>query len=313
MADVKRIALLFPGQGTQYPGMGLDFYQQFSEARLVFEEADDLLHHALSKIIFSGSEATLRETQYSQMGIFVTSLSIWKVIQAIYGIKPWVCAGLSLGEYTALTVGGWLDLASTLLLVKRRGQFMQEACTHQLGTMAVVMGLEEEKVETMVREMPLSKEIWVANVNCPGQVVISGTHRGIAQATVAAQAHGAKRVVPLQVQGAFHSGLMQRAQEQLEPYLQEAPLQKGSARFVMNVPGDFVDEIGDVKNHLIAQVTGSVRWAQGIKCIETQQIDHWIECGPGRTLAGMNRRIGVKASTITVERVDDLAHLASHS
>lgn len=306
----QRIALLFPGQGAQYVGMGQDFVQNFSAARLAFEEADDLLKRSLSKIVLQGPENLLTETRNSQTGIYVTSIAILRVIQELYEIKPFVCAGLSLGEYTALTAAEWLPFRQGLPLVQHRGEFMNEACESTTGTMAVVMGLDAPVVEEIVREVNLPNDLWVANFNCPGQVVLSGTLKGIEAGTAAAKARHAKRILPLQVHGAFHSGLMQQAKEKLTPYIQETPIVKGSSQLIMNVSGDFVSEVGKVRQNLIEQVTHSVRWEQGIRAMEQQHVDLFIEFGPGKTLSGMNKRIGVKAPTISIEKVEDLAQLS---
>jgi [acyl-carrier-protein] S-malonyltransferase len=305
----QRIAFLFPGQGAQHPGMAQDFVHNFSAARLTFEEADELLKRPLSSIILNGPETELTETKNSQTGIYVTSMAILRVVQELYDLKPFVCAGLSLGEYTALTAAEWLPFRQALPLVQWRGQFMNEACESTKGTMAVIMGLDAPTVEELVREVNLPHDLWVANFNCPGQVVISGTLKGIEAGTEAAKARNAKRVLPLQVHGAFHSGLMQKAQEKLTPYLQQAPFVKGSAQLVMNVPGNFVDDVEKVRHNLIEQVTHSVRWEQGIQAMEQHDVDLYIEFGPGKTLSGMNKRIGVKAPTLTIEKIEDLEQL----
>ena len=226
MKKLKRIAFLFPGQGAQYPGMAQDFYENFSCARMTFEEADDLLGDSLSKIILNGPADVLTETHHSQVGIYVTSLAILRVLQELYEIKPHICAGLSLGEYSALTAAGYLSFSQALPLVKKRGLFMSQACEMTKGTMAVVMGLEADIVEKCVKDVNLPDDLWVANYNCPGQIVISGTQKGIAAGTEALKAHHAKRILPLQVHGAFHSGLMKSAQDKLAPFIYETAFQK---------------------------------------------------------------------------------------
>lgn len=306
----QRIAFLFPGQGAQYPGMAQDFVQNFSAARLTLEEADDLLQFSLSKIILKGPEKVLTETKNSQTGIYVTSMAILRVVQELYEVRPFVCAGLSLGEYTALTVTERLSFRQALPLVQSRGQFMNEACESKQGTMAVIMGLEVAVVQELVAELNLPHDLWIANFNCPGQIVISGTLKGIEAGTAAAKARQAKRVLPLQVHGAFHSGLMQSAQEKLKPYLQDAPIGQGSAQLVMNVPGDFVTDVEKVRQNLIEQVTHSVCWEQGVRAMDRQQVDLFIEFGPGKTLSAMNKRIGVQAATLTIEKLEDLEQLA---
>lgn len=310
MNKYKKIGCIFPGQGTQYPGMGKDFVREFSAARLTFEEADDLLERKLSDMILNGPESTLKETKNSQVAIFVASLAIFRVLKELFEINPFVCAGLSLGEYTALTAGEHLLFTQCLPLVQRRGELMNEACEKTKGTMAVILGLNAEEVEGLVKELKLPHDLWIANFNCPGQVVISGTMKGIELGTAAALAKGAKRVLPLQVHGAFHSGLMQTAQDKLGEAIQRAPLKQGSSSLVMNVPGDFVKTGEDVKTYLTRQVTHSVKWEQGIRAMDREGVDLLIEIGPQKTLTGMNKKIGVKAHTIGIEKLEDIDSLS---
>lgn len=305
----QKIAFLFPGQGAQYPGMAKDFFKEFSAARLTFEEGDDLLKNSLSSLILNGPEASLMETRHSQLAIYLVSMAILRVVQELYEIRPFVCAGLSLGEYTALTAGEWLSFRQTLPLVEQRGLLMHRACQTHPGAMVVVTGLETSVVEKMVKEINLPHALWIANYNCPGQVVLSGTGQGIEAATLAAQAAGAKRVLPLNVEGAFHSGLMQSAAEALATLVQRAPLAQGTARLVMNVPGDFVDDMSSIKRFLSEQVSHSVRWERGIRAMQEAGVDLFVEFGPGKTLAGMNKRIGLQAPTISIEKIEDLTAL----
>lgn len=311
MAKPQRIALIFPGQGAQYVGMGKDFCEGFPVARETFEEADHLLRRALSRIVHEGPEETLTETQNSQVGIYVDSMAIFRVLQEQFPqLHPTFCAGLSLGEYSALTASKRLDFEPCLHLVDHRGRFMSEACEATKGTMAVVMGLEAAQVEELVRELNLPHDLWVANLNCPGQVVISGTVKGIEKGTEKAKACGARRVLPLKVHGAFHSGLMQEAEDRLREFVEKAPLQESEIELVMNVPGDFVKDLGSIRKHLTKQVTQSVRWEQGVRAMMREAVDLFVEVGCGKTLAGMNKRIGVTAPTVNVDRVGDLEALA---
>jgi [acyl-carrier-protein] S-malonyltransferase len=309
MPSYHRIAFLFPGQGSQYPGMGKDIVDHFPLARQTIEEADDILNRKLSSIIFEGPEALLTETQNSQTAIFVISIALVRVLKELFpSLQPQVCAGLSLGEYTALTAGEFLSFRDCLVLVQHRAQFMNEACERHKGTMAVVMGLEADVVERLVYEVALPNDLWAANFNCPGQVVISGTEKGIALGSEAAKAKGAKRVLPLSVHGAFHSGLMREAGERLAPYIDNAPIRQGKAELVMNVPGDFVKDVGQIKQNLIKQVTHPVRWEQGVRAMHGA--DLFIEVGCGKTLAGMHKRIGVASPILSFEKMDDLDIIA---
>jgi [acyl-carrier-protein] S-malonyltransferase len=310
MTNQKKIAFIFPGQGAQYPGMAKDFFENFALAKETFEEADDLLHRNLSKIIFEGPEAVLTETKNSQTAIFVVSIAILNVIKKSYPhLIPTVCSGLSLGEYTALTASNRLDFATCLPLVQHRGQYMNEACEAHPGTMAVVLGLDAKAVEDIVKEVNLPNDLWAANFNCPGQIVISGTSKGIEVGSAAAKAKGAKRVLPLQVHGAFHSGLMKSAEVKLQDHVHAVNLKESQIEFVMNVPGDYVEDKAQIKTNLINQVTHSVRWEQGIRRMADQGIDLFIEIGCGKTLAGFNKRILPEAKTISVEKITDLDQL----
>lgn len=307
---MKKIAFLFPGQGAQYPGMGKDFVENFPVARETYEEANDLLGRDLSSIILEGPEQTLTETKNSQTGIFVTSMALLRVLAKMFpNLKPAICAGLSLGEYTAVCASGRLSFAECLPLVQHRGQFMNDACENTKGTMAVILGMDAEAVESMVKEVNMPNDLWAANFNCPGQVVISGTLKGIEAGSAAAKAKGAKRVLPLPVHGAFHSGLMRSAEDRLGEYVNAAPLKESAIELVMNVPGDFVKGIPHIRENLIKQVTHPVRWEQGIRAMNASAVDLFIEIGCGKALFGFNKRIGVTAPTISIEKIADLTEL----
>ena len=304
---MTKTAFLFPGQGAQYPGMGKDFYEAFRSARDLFDEADELLSFGLSKIIFEGPEAVLTETKHSQLAIFVTSVALLKTLQESFpDLTPSVCAGLSLGEYTALYASGRLSFAETLQLVKLRGAAMNKACESSQGAMSAVLGLTAVQVEEIVCSLQPNHRVWVANFNCPGQTVISGTKEGVAAAADELKARGAKRVLPLQVYGAFHSGLMQPAQDSLAPAILEAAIQDSPVAFAMNVPGGFVEGVDQIKENLIRQVTHSVRWEQSIQAMMDQDLSFYLEIGCGKTLTGLNRKIGVTAPSLSLDKVADL-------
>lgn len=306
----KKIAFLFPGQGAQTVGMGKDFYQQFSVAREVFQHGDDILGRSLSKIIFEGPAETLTETRNSQTGIYLTSIALLRVLQEQFpDIQPSFCAGLSLGEYTALTAAGNLSFETCLPLVQFRGEAMNAACEATQGTMAALFGLSAEEVEALVKELNLPRDLWAANFNCPGQTVISGTLKGIEAGIAAAKERGAKRAIPLKVHGAFHSGLMSLAEEQLAHKLSAIQIQKSSVQLVMNVCGNFVEDPEQIRANLIQQVTSPVRWEQGIRAMQPS-VDLFIEIGCGKTLAGMNKQIGITVPTLTINGIEDLEKLA---
>lgn len=296
-------AFLFPGQGAQIVGMGKDFYDTFLIAKETFQEADDLLNMKLSRIIFEGPLDLLTQTQYSQLAIFVASMAIFRVVRSqLPDLVPDVCAGLSLGEYTALCASGRLSFKEALFLVQKRALLMNEACEKKPGAMAAVLGLSSEEIVKAVAGL---EGVWVANFNAPGQTVISGTKEGVAGAESVLKAKGAKRVLPLTVHGAFHSPLMQSAQEGLKPAIEKAVLQPSSIEFVMNVPGAFVQKEEEIKRFLISQVTQSVKWEQSILAMKAAGVELFLEIGCGKTLSGLNRKMDVPIIA-SIEKLADL-------
>ncbi len=307
---MRKFAFLFPGQGAQYPGMSKDFYEQFPLARETFEEADHFLNRSFSTLIFEGPAEALTLTKNSQIAIYICSTAILRVVQSQFPeLKPAVCAGLSLGEYTALTAAGKIAFADCLDLVRTRGEAMHAACEETKGTMQVVLGMTEEAVETVLRELNPPHPVWVANLNCPGQVVIAGSLDAIAFAAETLKQKGAKRVLPLEVSGAFHSGLMDSAQRKLAAKIGTVPFRESAIDIVMNVPGDFIASPEQMREALIDQVVSPVRWEKGIRKIMERKIDIYFEMGPGKTLGGMNKRIGVGEPTCSIEKVSDLEEI----
>ncbi len=307
---IKKWAFLFPGQGAQYSGMGKDFFEHFPVARQTFEEADDLLNRPFSKLIFEGSAEELVKTCHSQVAIYVTSVAIYRVIrQQFPDLAPSVCAGLSLGEYTALTVAEKIAFTDGLGLVSLRGAAMQEACEENNGSMQVVLGMTGDAVEALIAQLNPPHPVWVANLNCPGQVVIAGSLEALELASQALKDAGAKRVLPLEVSGAFHSGLMRSAQDKLRGRIAGAAFRESDIRVVLNTLGDFATSLPQMRQALIDQVVSPVRWEKGICKMVEHPIEAYLELGPGKTLSGMNKRIGVTAPTYNVEKVSDLEAL----
>lgn len=303
----KKCAFIFPGQGAQYVGMGKDFYDHFPVAREVFEEADEHLKQPLSRLIFEGPSSELMLTKNSQVAIYVTSLAMLKVVQQQYpDLHPQVCAGLSLGEYTALTASMKISFKECLELVRLRALYMHEACERVAGGMQVVLALGEEEIEKVLNQKGLSDRVWIANLNCPGQVVIAGTQEGLTIAAVELKQAGAKRVLPLEVSGAFHSGLMRSAQELLAPKIRQVVLENSSIDLVMNVPGGYVRDLEGIRQYLIDQVVSPVRWEKEMRTMASSNVACYLEIGPGKTLAGMYKRMGIEASMWNVEKITDL-------
>ena len=303
---MNKIAYLFPGQGAQFVGMGQDFYRSFFIAKETFQEANDRLGWNLSKLIFNGPSSELTLTKFSQVAIYVTSIAIWRVLKQIFpNISPWVVAGLSLGEYCALTASNRLAFEDGIDLVQERGLSMHAAGVRNPGTMRVILGLSAEEVRAIVDPI---EGVWIGNLNAPGQVVISGTLSGVEKATSLLKNQGAKRALPLDVSGAFHSRLMQSAQERLTEKIRDVALKESSIKIVMNACGYFTLE-NDVRQNLMNQVVSTVHWEKGIRKMDENGVDLFIEIGPGKTLAGINRKIGVKGRTFSIQEVVDLETL----
>ncbi|MEN9343425.1 MAG: hypothetical protein RLZZ453_212 [Chlamydiota bacterium] len=300
----NKFAFLFPGQGAQFPGMGKDFYDVFSVVRHTFEEADDYLKTTFSSLIFNGPKEELTLTKNSQVGIYIVGVALFRLLQKERPeLTAHTCAGLSLGEYTALTAAGKLGFKEGLSLVKLRAEAMHKACEEVKGSMMVVLGLEESQVQEVLSNF---SSVWVANLNCPGQVVISGAVEALERVVEPLKEKGAKRCLPLEVSGAFHSGLMEGARKKLSEKIEETPFHNSSTHMVMNVTGGYVKTNEEIKLLLIDQLTRPVRWAQGIESMVKAGMDAYIEFAPGKTLSGMNKRIGVEAPTYSLEKVTDL-------
>lgn len=302
----KKIAFLFPGQGAQYVGMMKDFYDHFNEAKEVFDLADKLLGFKLSSLIFEGPLEQLTLTKNSQLAIFVSSYAILKVIESHFtDFQPDFTAGLSLGEYTALVASKKISFEECLPIVASRGQFMNDACEVEKGTLNVVLGMSPEEVEEGVSSLRPEHRVWVANLNCPGQVVIAGDLPSITLAQETLKSRGAKRVLPLEVSGAFHSPLMQSAQDRLKPMLQAMKIAKSEILLAMNASGTVVKDENQIRENLIRQVTSPVLWEKEMREL-LPEVALYVEIGPGKTLQGMNKRIGVEAPTVSVEKIADL-------
>src|SRR3989339_1701057 len=255
--NMRKTALLFPGQGTQYTGMGKDFYEQYKEAREVFNKANEVLGFDLSALCFHGKQEELNKTSICQPAILVTSIAILKVFKKNSSIQMDTCraaCGLSLGEYTAHVAVGSMTFMDAVRLVYKRGLFMQEACNANPGGMASVIGLEDEKVEQICTEMQSLGIICAANYNSPGQVVISGEKTLLEKASTLAKERGAKMVVPLKVDGAFHSYLMNPASVKLSKELETTPISKSNIPIVANISARYVTEPDEIKTSLAKQL-----------------------------------------------------------
>lgn len=308
---MTKVAFLFPGQGAQAVGMGRDFHDQYSVARELFEWSGSLVKRDLRKMIFEGPESELLQTKNCQLALFVVSLAILAVLRKEFPrLEPIAAAGLSLGEYTALVASEKAAFEEVCPLVGLRGALMQEACRKREGKMAAVLGLSSEQVEALVAELG-SPELWVANYNTPLQTVISGSERAVKAASELAEKRGAKRVIPLAVDGGFHSGLMQEAENQLRGHLQGLKIQESGVGLVMNASGDFASEPKKIAEGLSRQITSSVRWHQGMSKIQERGPAAFIEVGPGRVLSGFNRQMSLSAPTYNLSKLSDLETLSN--
>jgi len=302
--------------------MGRDFFEQFGPARELFEEADERLGMHLSRIVFEGPQELLRETVNCQLGIYVTSLAMARVVQAqLPELRPAAFAGHSLGEYTALTVSGRLSLSDGLELVKQRGQLMQEACQRRPGTMVAVVGLSLEELERRLQgelggqgelgdQGQLGRAVWLANLNAPDQVILSGTPEGVAAAGEAIRAAGGAKVVALEVAGAFHSPLMAEAAQGLARLIEAVELTEQALPIVMNRTGHAVVSSAAVRQQMVEQMGAPVQWVETLRTLGSMGTQIWLEIGPGRVVSGLCRRNGVVGKLANVERVEDLDKVA---
>ena len=301
------IAFLFPGQGSQKVGMGLEFFQEYATARAIFDEADAVLNRKLSQLCFEGPAEALKQTENTQLAILTCSVAALQVLSE-RGIRPKAVAGHSLGEYSALVAANVLTFSDALELVQYRAQAMAEASQRQNCTMAAILGLEEGTLQDLceVASSSNSGVVQIANYNCPGQLIVSGDTAAVEQVMDSAKAAGAKRCLPLEVSGAFHSALMAPAQKQLQTVIDDFQFNDPRVRVVANVTGDAVQTTNEIRRLLIAQVTSAVQWEKSIRTIGAAGISHFVEVGPGAVLSGMVRRTLPEAICLNVEDTKSL-------
>jgi [acyl-carrier-protein] S-malonyltransferase len=296
MAASSSIAFVFPGQGAQFVGMGKDIFETFPAAKTVFETADAVLGLAISQLSFIGPEEQLRQTINAQPAIVTLSLALLAVIQEKANIAPALVAGHSLGEYTALAATGALSFAETIRLARKRGQLMQLAGQEKPGGMAAIIGLEDD----VVAEVCLEADVYVANYNSPGQVAISGEKEKITAAMALATARGARKVVPLQVSGAFHTPLMGPAAQGLTLAIASLVLLPPAMPIVANTDARPVATAEAIKKELSLQMTHAVQWQKSVEYMSAQGIDTFVEIGPGKVLTGLIKRIKPEAKTLNI-------------
>jgi [acyl-carrier-protein] S-malonyltransferase len=302
---MAKIAFVFPGQGSQFAGMGKSLSENFPAARSVFEEADDALSFSLSKLCFEGPDADLKLTENTQPAILTVSVAAHTVLQD-NGFQADFVAGHSLGEYSALVAAGSLTFRDAVTIVRNRGRYMQEAVPAGVGAMAAILKLPEEKLAAVLSEAAQGEIVSAANLNSPDQIVIAGHAQAVRRAMDLAKAAGAKRVVPLQVSAPFHCALMKPAQERLKADLDAAVFSDLRTPLVNNWQAREIHAGTEAHEGLYQQVPNPVRWTDSMRYLGAQGIEHFIEVGPGTVLTGLVRSI---LSSVTCESFGEAAHL----
>lgn len=295
------IAFVFPGQGSQYIGMGREFYDNYEEARAVFAEADQALGFSITEMCFAGPAEELNQTINTQPAILTVSVACLAVLTKAGGPVPSAVAGHSLGEYSALVAAGSLSFADAVRLVRKRGQYMQEAVPVGAGGMAAVMGLSGEAVQEVCRKASVSGVVEAVNLNCPGQVVVAGDNNGLSAAASLAKEAGAKRFVPLTVSAPFHSSLMRPAGAKLAVDLENISVSDPEVPVVANVTADFVCSGPEVKDLLIRQVYSPVRWEESVHRLVAAGVTVVVEIGPGKVLSGLVKKINRELRIVNIE------------
>lgn len=299
-----KAAFIFPGQGAQKIGMGKDFYETFEVSKAVYDQASSWLGMDVCELCFEENDR-LDITRYTQVGLLTTELAILKAVEE-KGIRPAVTAGLSLGEYAAITAAGKISLEDALRVIDKRGLYMQEAVPVG-GAMSAVIGLDMEVIRKVCEETEGIVE--VANDNCPGQTVISGEAEAVAAAGEALKAAGARMVTPLKVSGPFHSSMLKGAGDRLKPELEKVQWVNSDIPYVSNTTAELVEDKDKILPLLVRQVSESVRWQEDVKVMTDMGVDTFIEIGPGKTLAGFMKRIDRKIKCINIETVKDMEKL----
>ena len=286
---MKRVALMFPGQGSQTGGMGQELYNHYEEVKQLYTLANEVLEKDITEIMMQGPKELLTETENAQPALLLNSIAAYTLLIK-ENVQPMMVAGHSLGEYSALVAAGSLSLAEALPLVQTRGRMMEKAFPKGQGIMAAVLGLKEEEIEQALQKVSESEIVDIANINCPGQIVISGTKQGIDEAGILLKEAGAKRVLPLNVSGPFHSRLMQPANEEFQQSLNNVTLKDAATPVYANVTAKPVTDKDEIKGLLIKQLYSPVQFEQSVNNMLDKSPDAFVEVGTGKVLSGLVKK-----------------------
>ncbi len=302
---MNKVAFIFPGQGAQTVGMGKDFYDNTETARRIFDRASELLGFSMPELCFESNDR-LDITEYTQAAMVTVGIAMMNVLMEKTDIRPHVAAGLSLGEYCALAAAEVMSADDAITTVRQRGILMQGEVPVGIGAMAAVLAMDAERIEQGIKDI---SDVQIANYNCPGQIVISGKKEAVELAADKLKEAGAKRVIPLNVSGPFHSKMLAGAGEKLGKVLENVTVSKPKIPYVANVTAEYVTDEGLVKPLLTQQVYSSVRWQQSVETMIKDGVDTFVEIGPGKTLSGFMKKINRNVAVLNIEKLEDLEKL----
>ncbi|WP_181348825.1 ACP S-malonyltransferase [Thalassobacillus sp. CUG 92003] len=307
---MKRIAYIFPGQGSQEVGMGQAAFEAYDAVQDLFEQADRTLGYSLSSLMFNGPEETLTKTENAQPALLLNSVALVNMLHQ-EGVRPVMTAGHSLGEYSALVASGALQPLEALKLVHARGQLMEEAYPAGMGAMSAVLGLSKEAIEEVISDFPENEAVDLANINCPGQIVISGTRQGVEKAGERLKEAGAKRVIPLNVSGPFHSRLMEPASQDLASHLKAANIEDAEPPVYVNATAEPVVDKNEVEHSLVKQLYSPVKFQAILEAFSEAELDAIVEVGHGKVLTGLVKKVNRRMKTFNVQDPESLQSFLS--